>query len=143
MGRKINLSGQQFGLLTVIEEYGRNKGNHILWKCQCQCGNYHITSRYSLTSGLTRSCGCLRRKRNREKLINVKGEIFDRLTVIKQVNSSKHGEAMWECRCVCGTIKNVSGSSLRKGHTRSCGCLRRENLKQIHKNAKKYAETIK
>jgi len=50
-----------------------------------------------------------------------------RWTVIAQAKSKgvyKH----WLCQCQCGTKKIVSQSDLRRGNSRSCGCLRKELL---------------
>ena len=54
----LNLIGQKFGLLTVIEYNGSN-GTQSTWKCQCDCGNITIVSTSSLTQGKKKSCGCL------------------------------------------------------------------------------------
>jgi hypothetical protein len=44
----------------------------------------------------------------------------------------------WLCECVCGKTISVAGRNLRKGSTRSCGCLRREvallHLMTLHAN---------
>lgn len=58
MGAFIDLTGQRFGRLTVIER-AENKGKCVMWKCLCDCGNYTITNSYSLRSCATKSCGCL------------------------------------------------------------------------------------
>ncbi len=63
MGKCKNLSGQRFGRLTVIERSG-SRGEKPLWKCQCDCGNITYVISYSLTSGATRSCGCIRKNSN-------------------------------------------------------------------------------
>lgn len=35
------------------------------------------------------------------------------------------GQATWQCKCDCGEVRDVNGSSLRAGRTKSCGrCLR-------------------
>jgi AraC-like DNA-binding protein len=34
----------------------------------------------------------------------------------------------WECRCDCGEVRVITSYSLRDGLSRSCGCLKRENL---------------
>lgn len=62
------------------------------------------------------------------KLIDVTGLRFGRLVVIKQgpVRPSKLGGSNWLCRCDCGKDTVVVGSALRRGTTRSCGCLLRE-----------------
>lgn len=39
---------------------------------------------------------------------------------------------MWNCECDCGNTTIVCGSSLRKGHTRSCGCLVRETTRELN-----------
>lgn len=43
----------------VIEEVGRNKWGLKLWKCACDCGEYSIVTTRHLTTGNTKSCGCL------------------------------------------------------------------------------------
>ena len=58
--------------------------------------------------------------------IDLTGQIFGRLVVIQRNGSSKRGEALWTCKCDCGSMLNVTGYHLRTGHTRSCGCLLRE-----------------
>lgn len=59
MRELINLIGQKFGKLTVIE-FAYRKDKKYLWKCLCECGNTCIVDGYRLRSNKTRSCGCLR-----------------------------------------------------------------------------------
>jgi len=66
-----------------------------------------------------------KRKMAAKYTIDMTGQIFDRLTVIKQVES-KGGQAMWLCKCSCGKYKSVAGGSLRGGRQHSCGCLKKE-----------------
>lgn len=56
---RIDLQGQRFGALTVVEYSGvwRN-GAH--WLCVCDCGNLRVVKSQKLRAGKTRSCGCLR-----------------------------------------------------------------------------------
>lgn len=65
MGRLINLTGRKFGRLTVVEKCGISPSGHALWRCKCDCGNYHITTSNQLQCG-TKSCGCLQRERASE-----------------------------------------------------------------------------
>lgn len=53
------------------------------------------------------------------------GTVFGRLTVIEEARTPGGRRAML-CRCECGTEKVVDLAKLRAGHTRSCGCLHRE-----------------
>jgi len=57
--RPLDLTGQKFGLLSVVERAGR-KGSQALWRCMCDCGAECIKTLGNLRSGHTKSCGCLR-----------------------------------------------------------------------------------
>ena len=59
MKRFIDIRGKRFGKLVVIEETGRDKWGSRLWKCKCDCGGYNIATTRNLTTGNTKSCGCL------------------------------------------------------------------------------------
>lgn len=56
-----NLTGMKFGKLTVIEEFRQERKHpgQILWVCKCECGSTCVVPTESLTSGNTKSCGCL------------------------------------------------------------------------------------
>lgn len=60
------------------------------------------------------------------KLIDLTGQKFGRLTVVKRAENSPKGEARWQCVCDCGNEHTVCGSYLRNGKSRSCGCLNKE-----------------
>lgn len=67
IGKFIDLTGERFGRLTVIEYKGtkkRKKGNKSdsLWLCQCDCGTKKIIYGRALKDGGTKSCGCLRKE---------------------------------------------------------------------------------
>ena len=60
MGRKaIDLTGQRFGKLTVIEK-AETLNKNARFKCRCDCGNEMIVESQKLRNGKTNSCGCLR-----------------------------------------------------------------------------------
>lgn len=54
-----NIIGKKFGRLVVIQNVGKNKRNHNLYLCKCDCGNEKIICSGSIKSGNTKSCGCL------------------------------------------------------------------------------------
>ena len=57
-GKRIDLTGQRFGRLVVLEFAGKSKNGHSKWLCKCDCGN-EATVRYeALKRGDTISCGC-------------------------------------------------------------------------------------
>ena len=66
---KLNdLTGKVFGRLSVVSR-AENLGKHVLWNCVCECGNRVSSSSTHLSTGHTKSCGCLAaellEKRNR------------------------------------------------------------------------------
>lgn len=61
------------------------------------------------------------------KLIDIMGQKFGRLTVIRRVNSV-NDSTLYLCKCKCGTEKIINGAHLRRGYTKSCGCLNKENV---------------
>jgi len=63
MGRiAIDLIGQKFSRLKVLERAGKDKKGHVLWLCQCECGKTTIVRSKLLRDSHTRSCGCLAKK---------------------------------------------------------------------------------
>lgn len=54
-----DITGQRFGMLTVMKRAGTNKHRKALWKCKCDCGRTTVVSSVDLVTGNTKSCGCL------------------------------------------------------------------------------------
>lgn len=68
--RLIDLTGQRFGRLVVLERTGTYKGSDgsgssPIWKCQCDCGEVVEVIGRNLRYGSTKSCGCIRREKCR------------------------------------------------------------------------------
>lgn len=62
--RRRDLTGQIFGKLTVIKEdgvilWGARKATNVAWECACECGVTVRIATASLSTGNTRSCGCV------------------------------------------------------------------------------------
>ena len=59
---KKDISGQRFGKLTAVKAVGRGAGKmrSYNWLCMCDCGCETIVNVNALTSGRTKSCGCLK-----------------------------------------------------------------------------------
>lgn len=55
----------------------------------------------------------------------MKGEVYGQLTVIGKAYTNTQGRLCWRCKCSCGKTCVTTGTKLRTGTTRSCGCLRR------------------
>jgi hypothetical protein len=59
----IDLTGRQFGHLTVLQVDGKI-GRHIAWLCVCRCGSERRIPGTNLVRSHTQSCGCLKVERN-------------------------------------------------------------------------------
>ena len=60
MSKVIDLTGQRFGRLTVIERQGSNTVGRAVWLCKCDCGKSIVVLGKNLRNGSIVSCGCLR-----------------------------------------------------------------------------------
>ena len=84
-----------------------------------------------------------RKSRSRSK--DLMGQRYGRLTVIAPsdeptLTASGAYRKKWVCRCDCGEVVTVYAHNLRRGFTRSCGCLRSEKSRL---NAQKAREQKK
>ena len=119
MGKAIDLMGQRFGRLVVIEKTKERRGGCIVWKVKCDCGRITTAASYDLRCGDTTSCGCSKRA-------DMVGKRFGRITVISYSHTAKNGSAYWNVLCDCGNRKVICGGNLRSGATKSCGCITKE-----------------
>jgi hypothetical protein len=135
MGRKtLELSGQVFGRLTVIEIVKTSNNKNSRWLVRCSCGVEKEATGSKLKNGRTKSCGCLRRNiktkaktkaKTKEKTVvrDLTGQTFSRLTVLSRAENIDNSTA-WNCTCECGVEKVIRGNSLKTGSSKSCGCNR-------------------
>ena len=128
--RIMDLTGQRFGRLTVIERDLDTKNKWgIYWKCKCDCGNEKSVQAGALRSGATQSCGCLNKEiiSQQKDIPDMIGKQYGKLTIIERaethITPSGQKKTMWRCKCECGNETIVSSQDLKSGHTKSCGCL--------------------
>lgn len=67
------------------------------------------------------------------KMIDETGNTYGYLTVIERAKE-KSKSVKWLCKCKCGNEVIVSGTSLRTGNTKSCGCLQKEKTRERNEN---------
>lgn len=122
MSLLIDLTGQRFGMLTVLR---RSDQPHscVYWICRCDCGTVVEVSGNNLKRGHHKSCGCRR-------TLPYIGKRYGRLTVLEKTKETvQHGSTrspLWKCRCDCGNITLVRIDSLTSGNIQSCGCMENE-----------------
>ena len=69
-----NLKNQKFNLLTVKDYAGKDKNNHAIWKCECECGNITFVTATHLKTGHTTSCGCTKESQYERCLLRLAAE---------------------------------------------------------------------
>ena len=91
---KNDLTGKRFGKLFVLAETNnRADEGSIVWKCKCDCGNIIEISSKRLVNGLTISCGCYQKERQKYSMKKLQNRQFKENTNIdliskKQANSN-------------------------------------------------------
>lgn len=87
MARFLDRVGMRYGRLEVIEHKGKDHRDKHLWLCKCDCGNEKVVVADNLSSGKSKSCGCLKRE-----FLSRKGNQFglfeDRVEAILKVQYS-------------------------------------------------------
>lgn len=116
------MSGDVNGMLTAVRLV-RMHGYFPIWEFNCECGSVVEKRMHKVTSGHTKSCGCLLKNKNKLRSINLAGVNFGRLLALEPAGPSK-----WSCVCECGIKTVVSVSNLQGGISTSCGCKRKETL---------------
>lgn len=61
------------------------------------------------------------------------GDVFERLTIMERLGPIMNGSNVyWLCKCSCGSDKEVivNSNDLGRGHTKSCGCVRKEVVRK-------------
>lgn len=151
MAKAIDLTNQRFGKLLVLERDYEEPKKHpnerqAWWKCKCDCGKIK-SYRASVIKKAT-SCGCekyknkpsltpeqrqhiseglknsTKRKSIHKSPLNLEGQQFGLLTVLKETDIRKNKKVVWKCKCSCGNITYVTTECLTKGDTKSCGCIK-------------------
>lgn len=99
MPRKIDLTGQRFGRLTVMYEaepkYTSGGNRKVAWHCKCDCGNEKDVASGDLKSGHTQSCGCYNKEIVKElmHLQNKKYNKYDLQTQEYGIGYTTKGES--------------------------------------------------
>lgn len=125
INNSLDLLGKRFNRLLVIEKTKKRLEGMIIWKCQCDCGNFKEVPTSYLTSGDTQSCGCYQKEQtSKASMIDISNQRFGRLIAIEPTQERSGKTIKWKCRCDCGNFVNVASTSLRQGLTKSCGCLK-------------------
>ena len=130
-----NLIGKQFGRLSVSEFHGIDKGNNSLWFCQCSCGGSTTTRTFMLTSGRTKSCGCLQKEivgnLRRKPRIKVKFKKCPSCNKTKPANLFQIAKSRPDnLSSQCKKCKNVEYKRRNRGKVNSQHAARKKKVKR-------------
>lgn len=134
-----DLTGRRFGRLVVLHrDDNKPKSHGAYWVCRCDCGNIVSVISQSLTSGNTKSCGCLKSELTSNGFsLDICGKKFGKLTVLERcgtfVGEDGGQYSQWLCECECGTKKVIRGHDLVRGCVTSCGCTISSGEEEIRK----------
>lgn len=122
----VDMTGQRYGHLTVIEMLPKCKEKKTCCRCRCVCGKEVIKEAYALRHSKTASCGCMTGyHRSVWQRSDETGRTFHYLTIVEI--KREHGKRpIAVCRCRCGNMISADKSDVVTGHTKSCGCLQRQ-----------------
>lgn len=67
MPKAIDLIGNRFSRLLVLERAPYGNTSHVMWRCLCDCGQETINTSQSLRAGHTKSCGCAKAELCRQR----------------------------------------------------------------------------
>lgn len=133
---KNDIIGQKYNKLTVLDITSDYKNKERLYICQCDCNKTVLVTKYNLIHNRVKSCGCLVKHHpanRRTRKIDIKNKVFGKLLVLQEDFHALVGGVHWLCQCECGKKVVISGIDLRRGSTKSCGCLCTENLIKLNK----------
>ena len=121
-----NIIGTEFGDGCVVIGYIKQNNCRIsIWLCKCKCGREFKLARHNIVyAKYGKKCcpKCSRKNMGVNNTVPMIGKRFGRWVVLKESQQRKYRAIFYLCECDCGTIKEVSGTSLRKGVSQSCGC---------------------
>ncbi len=121
MGAFIDLTGQKFNRLLVLERAENFKCRHARWKCLCDCGAHTVVGGQSLTRGTTKSCGCYKKEFDKQLKLEPGEADFNRIYKKYVTHSREDGRAF--------ELTEDYFRKLTKGDCYFCGLPPRQQIK--------------
>lgn len=134
MPRRVEMIGQRFGRLVVIDDADTivlTSGHRITCVLvRCDCGTEQVVRSYRLRrKHKMQSCGCLHVEND------LLGRRFGRLIIRTEMERyrfpSGRPARQFQLRCDCGTELTARGQDLFSGHIVSCGCWQRDHPSRL------------
>lgn len=114
--------GKVYNNIEVIDDVDKTGQRKVL--ARCHCGNEWETLASHLRSLRTKSCGCNQYPSKKE--YNIKGKVYNRLTILSEPTLERRRKVLAECSC--GEIRYFRLDAVLAGRIKSCGCHRKEHF---------------
>lgn len=118
---------------VIVGEPVKARDGAINWSVRCKCGEIFISREKHITN-LNKTCkckSCKAKDRIAKNRTSLEGRKFGRWFAMLATEIRKSQQIMYECTCDCGKMKLVSGDSLKRGSSKSCGCWQKEKLMMV------------
>ncbi len=127
-----DLTGRQFGELTVIRRLDNTAHGAKRWLCKCSCGNEYVTLGSLLNNGRRTRCSGKAHQKN-YVYADITGKRFGRMVAQYPARHyDKSGSVVWHCLCDCGNEVEVTYNQLVYGNQKSCGCKKKEHDQKLN-----------
>lgn len=115
MSKVVDLTGQRFGRLTVVQRSKNNRWGASTWWCRCDCGIEREILSNALRRGMTRSCRCLRREVSRDRKLLPQGVAAKNQIYLRYKIGAERRSLEW-------ALTEEQFFNLAAGNCRYCGC---------------------
>jgi len=116
-------TGKTYGSFFIIKDrVGKNGSRGNICEARCSCGNVFKTTTRQIVKGSIKTCGC-------RGMPNETGNTYGALKIVKD-GLFKTGTRRKKCiaECFCGKIFETYTRNIVEGRSKSCGCVRRDNI---------------
>ncbi len=116
---------KKYNRLLILRILGKRKTNAIFCLAKCDCGTEKVINLNTITSGITKSCGCYSKEILNKRLTNARTDLENTYTKNKQWKYLKYDniQKVWHVKCVkCNRISLFSPCD---AETTGCLCTKR------------------
>lgn len=125
--------GEQYGELTIIDDYYDKVKKCRMVRCKCSCGNEMVTRRYKVINGKVKHCSA---RGHNTKMDDPKyiGQRFGKLTVIGFEYDEHTASVKWKCKCDCGNERTDFPFRIKSSQVDKCiECATKESAERASK----------
>jgi hypothetical protein len=116
--------GRHVNSLTILNVF---KSKRIYFECKCDCGEITKVEVLRLLNNKTTSCGKCRHVEHPTRRKDIVGNKYGMLTIVEMLYRFKGKNTYCRCLCDCGNETIAHCGNIKRGLSKSCGCLERDS----------------